>query len=489
MQLGPVLPFFSSAKTEETTIMNATTAPAEVKLTEYPEVRKDGVYNVFTGMGDPRRDSTVSTFFVSEVPLLQMELESLFRFCGMARRIVSIVPGEATRQWLKFPSDTDQKMIKAMQKLNFKCVFREFLETDRLHGGAVMVLGINDGGSLEDPLDESAIKEVEFLRVYDRWQVTYTQADYYLDPREKNYGTPERYFISPYNGLESFYVHESRLMVLKGVSIPDRLRWSQLGWGDSVLQSCRDALMATEEIANSGRHLVKNMRQNIMKIAGLIPMLGGSSDMEERLIKRLNLMEMTGGLMNTMLVDAAQEDLIQVQADLSGIPAMMLEYNKRLSACTGIPPGILFGEAPSGLNANGQSEIQIFHDVIKAYQTDNLEVHINRMARLLMAAKEGDWKGRVDDDMQAEWEPLDQPTDAQKAALRFSVAQTDAIYIGNGVLDPAEVAESRFGGGHYSMDTVLDKEGREEDPERFQQLTQELTQEDKIKPPVQSGTA
>ena len=441
-----------------------------------PDVKGDGVYNLYTGMGDARRDSTVSTFFVNELPLRQYELESVYRFCGIGRRIVEIVPAEATRQWVTFPGDTDQLMIKEMQRLNFKREFRKFLETDRLHGGAILLIGANDGGTLEDPLNEAGIKEIEFLRVYDRWQVTFTIADYYLDPSLKNYGTPERYYVTPCNGLAPFYVHESRMMVLKGVDVPDRLLYDQQGWGDSVLQSCREDLAGYEEMGKYARHLMKNYRQNIMKISGLIAMLGGNSDMTDRLTKRINLLDMTGGFLNTMLVDAEHEDMTQLQADVSGIPLLMFEFNKRLSASTGIPPSILLGQSPTGLNASGKSEIDIFEAVIKAYQTDNLEPLVNRMARLLMAQKRGPWRGKIDKNLVAEWQPLSQMGEMEEAALRLAVAQTDQIYIGNGVLDPSEVAVSRFGGEQYSTETVLDTVSRKEDPERFEQaITNEAT--------------
>ena len=52
-------------------------------------------------------------------------------------------------------------------------------------------------------------------------------------------------------------------------------------------------------------------------------------------------------------------------------------------------------------------------------------------------------------------------TETETAAYRKTIAETDQIYISNGVLDPAEVAASRFGGDMYSPETVIDLEARE----------------------------
>lgn len=48
----------------------------------------------------------------------------------------------------------------------------------------------------------------------------------------------------------------------------------------------------------------------------------------------------------------------------------------------------------------------------------------------------------------------------EEADIRLKVAQADAVYLDRGVLDPAEVAISRFGGDKYSMETEIDLDAR-----------------------------
>ncbi len=54
-------------------------------------------------------------------------------------------------------------------------------------------------------------------------------------------------------------------------------------------------------------------------------------------------------------------------------------------------------------------------------------------------------------------------TQKETAELRKTQADTDAIYIDTGVVSEDEIAYSRFGGGEYSPETVLDLEKRNED--------------------------
>ena len=52
-------------------------------------------------------------------------------------------------------------------------------------------------------------------------------------------------------------------------------------------------------------------------------------------------------------------------------------------------------------------------------------------------------------------------TETEIVTNRKLQAETDAVYITNGVLTPDEVAISRFGGDNYSLDTKLFSEDRQ----------------------------
>jgi len=69
--------------------------------------------------------------------------------------------------------------------------------------------------------------------------------------------------------------------------------------------------------------------------------------------------------------------------------------------------------------------------------------------------------------------------------MRRTVAETDAIYIDRGVLDPTEVAISRFGGDRWSMNTLIDTKARENgyDPNEVETLESEKEKEIKEMPP------
>jgi hypothetical protein len=82
-----------------------------------------------------------------------------------------------------------------------------------------------------------------------------------------------------------------------------------------------------------------------------------------------------------------------------------------------------------------------------------------RLTFLTMKSSEGPTKGAEIPDWSIKFVPLWQPTEAEVIKMRKEQAETDERYINSNVLEPAEVAISRFGGDEYSVETTL-REGR-----------------------------
>jgi hypothetical protein len=99
--------------------------------------------------------------------------------------------------------------------------------------------------------------------------------------------------------------------------------------------------------------------------------------------------------------------------------------------------------------------------MIKQKQEGKLRPMLDRLIQLIFVSKDGYFKGVEPEDWNLEFIPLWQNTEEQEANIRRTVAETDAIYIDRGVLDPTEVAVSRFGGTVWSMNTEIDLKDRQ----------------------------
>ena len=96
----------------------------------------------------------------------------------------------------------------------------------------------------------------------------------------------------------------------------------------------------------------------------------------------------------------------------------------------------------------------------------------------MFLSKDGPTNGAEPDDWSLKFRPLYQLTEKEKAELRLTQSKTDLGYIDTGVVSEDEIAYSRFGGGEYSSETILDLEKRNED-----KLAEELEPEPPPLPP------
>ena len=111
---------------------------------------------------------------------------------------------------------------------------------------------------------------------------------------------------------------------------------------------------------------------------------------------------------------------------------------------------------------------------------------LEKLTRYIMLSQDGPFGGVELDNWSIQFVPLWQNTEEQEAIVRKIVAETDAIYLDRGVLDPAEVAVSRFGGNRWSMNTEVDLENRNIgfDPEEVSELEKEKEAQESPSPGI-----
>lgn len=404
--------------------------------------RADGWANLLTGLGISGRDKTKTTTHTSNLALDRSQLQSMYHDSGIVRRIVELHPSYMLREWITIPEDTDGIILEQLGEAGVKSKIMDGLTWGRLFGGAMLVLGVKDGGSMEDPVNMERAEGIDFVHVFDRHKVTWTSADLYTDPNNKKFNTPEYYHIHPIQG-NPFTVHESRCIRFGGARVTEERKVELHGWSESVLTQGYDSIKNLgSAFANTG-NIIEDFVTGVLTIQGLTDMI--ASGQEGLVQQRLHLMDLSRHVINTTLLDT-EEQYEKKTTTVTGLPEILDRFMNMLAADYGIPVTLLMGEAPAGLNATGDSDIRNFYDTVAAMQEDILYWPISYMIQLST-------KGRI---KSFEFNPLWQPTDKDIVDARKVQAEIDQIYINTGVLDSAEVAISRFGGENYSYDTILD---------------------------------
>lgn len=446
----------------------------------------DGWMNVLTGLGMAGRDKNASTCFRACLVFSPVELDEMYRADGLTRRIIDIIPSEMMRQGWELDGDPEGEIIGKLEELNAYSKLTHLIQWSRLYGGAIIVMGIADGRKLDEPVNINNIQDVTWLHVFDRWsvQIQFDMMSDQLD--DPNYGYPQFYQVQDIRTGAIFLVHHSRILRMDWSLLPPR-DWSyNNGWGDSAITSMYQELKNYgSAFANCGL-IMQDFVNGILKMPGLSQTLATSCG-DKDLLKRLDFANLSKGVAGMMVLDG-EETYEKLSTNVSGLSELLDRFMLSISSVTGIPLTLLFGRAPAGLNATGDSDIRNFYDMVKQFQELKLKPLIEKLTFYLMKSKLGPFHGVEPKNWCIQFNPLWQNTEEQEAIMRRTVAETDAIYIDRGVLDPNEVAVSRFGGDRYSMNTIIDLEAREGgyDPNEVATLEAEKEKEIKEMPPEPS---
>ena len=457
----------------------------------------DGWQNLVTNMGVLGKDKAESTRFAPrKLPLSWQEIENLYSQDGMASKVVDDIVEDAFRcGWrVTFQADEDEKANAEQvnefnaklddwhKRVNFMPNAEESLKQSRWAGGSLLVMGVQDGGRPMEPVEPERVQSIDFVRPVDRFQVS-SSGLLEADPRSPNFGMPVSYHITSvisssgsatFNdrqsqpmGVESdmrpgedlatlnnVQIHNSRAWRTDGVTLSDRRRLQNNGWGDSVLERAYDPLRHWSSAMKNTGTIIQDFSQGVYKINGLSELLAGGKEGLVR--KRFQVMDQIRSVVNAILADADGEDFERKTTNVSGLPDLIDRAGHWLSAVSGMPLTKLFGISPGGFGT-GESEGENWDDKVKAWQEKKLRPLLEYVYELLFQTPE--FAG-VPDGWAIEFAPLQLESPEKESARKKVNAETDALYISTGVLTSKEVAESRFGGAKYGEDIDLNAEAR-----------------------------
>lgn len=427
--------------------------------------RLDGWINEVTGLGIPGLDKVVNAVHQRTSRAADQYWEDLYHDDAMARRVVEKVPNEMTRAGFELSMGDEENahdiataMLDTLRDLCAVTHIKDGMVWERVHGGGAVFLGIDDGQT--EPamaLDETKIRAITHLAAIDKSRLN---AHSWYDGTHPKAGWPETYWLQPLDGNSAkaqIVIHESRLLIFGGGRVTHRKRVDLQGWGHSTLESVHEILRDYDMSWKGLTHMLQSANQDVWKFKGfLAAMLSGTDKMKEYFAGRMRMSTMTMGPNRPVILDSDGEGYERHASQFTGVPETIREMCQRVAAACDMPMTILFGMAPAGLNATGESDLQWWYETVAAMQGERLEPKLRRLITLLMLAKEGPTKGRLVENWEIKFRPLKQLTQGEVATLRKTVAETDVLYITAQVLMPEEVALARHRPEGWSMDTKID---------------------------------
>lgn len=418
----------------------------------------DSLANALSGFGGTQDRTAYSTYLQTRMRTDQ-ELTAVYTGGGLGRKIVSCRPDDMIRSWIQFPEDPDGKLLKALDQLNVRTHLKNLLTWTELYRGGIMVLGgLDNAQSVEEPLSKTANRPISFIRVYPASLCLNTQTDLVADYRSPYFEDIEQFRIQrryAVDGAGEFRVHASRCIVSKGIPVPEDLysseEWKYLYWGMGRLQAVFDQMANSDTAQKAFANLIHEATVAIQKIPGLLSMLAGADDAGAALTSVMNNIARAKSVLNMILLDEGGE-FSRDSLSMTGWRDAAMIFREELAAVCEIPVPRLYGIPSSGLGGGGSDEqaSKDYNASIQADQEIKLRPIIQRLVSYI-APTVG-----LSPDIAFEFRPLSTPSEKEIAETRKIVMETDKGYVDMGALDAVdEVRESRFGGSKYSMETKL----------------------------------
>jgi len=426
--------------------------------------RLDGWTNLITGLGSSR-DKRLASKFMPDAILDPETLEELYNGDDMAAKAVEMIVVDALASGfcLTSANATDassakeeaDEVLALLDDLGAEDKIAEAATWGRLFGGGAILLGANDGRDPTEPLVDESVKSLDFLTALELRDL-YVQESF-GDPMKPNYGEPMIYRIQPVTGASSIvvsetqYVHASRLILFDGVRTSRRKKAFRQGWSFSVLQRLYSVLRDANANWSSTAHLMTDANLAVIKIKGFLDMIAARDTQD--FATRMEMVDMSKSVARAYPLDADTEEYKREPTNFGNYPELLDRTWQRLAAAMPEPTPVtkLLGMSPAGLNATGDSDERVWGKSVEGYRRKKLKRPIERIARLAARAL----GIKEPDALSVAFPPYRQMSPTEEADRRNKVAQTDQIYITQGVWLAEEVATARVKGGEYSADPPI----------------------------------
>jgi phage-related protein (TIGR01555 family) len=417
--------------------------------------------NAYTGLGTTERDRTAWHSPGGLDPIDDETFAALWQADPIAKTVIEAIVDDGMRCGFQVAyhgeEESDRELVSQVADLaaevDLECKARLAAKSARAFRGGGFLVEANGGGSsfASKPFDPERVTSVDHLVVWDSRDLTVVS--WSMDEHQTYIYSPSYQTTS----AESWGVQfdASHAVVFPGMdtTIRDRhMYWN--GWYRPALQHVVEAIRDFRQSWQSTIGMLQDGSQGLLYLPDLARTLAtiGRSVLETR----LNLIQLYRSALRLMPLDAGggavpSEKFEWAERSFAGIAELLHESQDIVAQAAEIPKTRLFGNfASSGLNNAGEGSERDWYARVDAWRRAKIQPPVEYVVRLLArcAGAEDPQRWGID------WPGLEVMSSQEKAALLKLEADTDAVWIQNGV--PEEVIlKHRFGGGTYTHDPPL----------------------------------
>lgn len=304
----------------------------------------------------------------------------LYELSWEARKIIRIPVEDAFRKpWVAegLPDDMAQAIQTKLSHIRIEDLLKRSCMLERLLGGCLTFMGLES--TEDDPAKPYKPKEGAVLRFMNSIPISrISRVSWSTDPLGENYMRPEEYLV---NGHP---VHVSRCLVWDGEPLFDpydfaltNFRTNLAGFGPSKLAPVWDDIIKAVGTRQAAYQLIQTNNAIIMAVEDLQDISGTKPG--QQMLAKLKEIANNLSVYRAAMVDKNKAEITQSPASFGSVPELLITYLQVLSAASDIPATRFLGQAPGGLNATGESDLENYYNVIDAFQRQRIEPQLRRL--------------------------------------------------------------------------------------------------------------
>lgn len=462
--------------------------------------RQDNIVNALSGLGVPGQDRHEATAPGKGKRFTVQQMDQQYMHNRFARRIVDRPAKDASRAGWKLTVNTAElvdPMGPELERLKSRFFMREAHRMSRLTGGGAVIIILDDGRALEEPVDREHIRKVQTLQYVDRWELI--PIEHYADITHPMYGKPRLYRLHPkgFTGLpvstkpgsqgtigSLVEIHADRVIRFEGLPIRRERKDFYDGWGQPVLEAAWEAIADINVTIQSMATTMHEFQFQVLKLKDLKTLLIGPNGSSDRFTQRLAAIQLSKSMLKAVAIDADREELEVRSIDFTGAIGVYSVMQQNLSAVTEMPLSLLFGQMPQGFASADETGQQNYREHIQGMQDEFYEPGLQKLGSYIVLSDEGPFKKlemakRVEltKGIKVEFNSLEKPNQVEMAQVREGLARADAAWIGAGVLQPSD-ARRRFQEQEFQLDIFIDpkREVKLQGFEEMERMAQQVGQ-------------
>ena len=205
--------------------------------------------------------------------------------------------------------------------------------------------------------------------------------------------------------------------------MPQDTKTRRIYWqGRDAVTRGYKAVLEWEEARQRTKSIMERKQQAVFSMKGLGDLI--AADMEQQVQQRINVVDSVRNILNTVAVDA-EDGFNIIDLGLGGLTDIIGKFEQVVSAETGIPITVLFGESAKGLNATGEGDLRIYHEQVETERLRRAQPALERLISLIVAQR--GIPGEPAESWRIEWPPLYTPTAKEAAEMKKLDADTQAV--------------------------------------------------------------